>query len=368
MDIQKKSKSKIAIGMSAAASWAWGTSLIMGQQIAQERGLAAWVIWAVCNSLTLALFGYLFNKGIIKDKIYNSKFVKVIAIIIQLFCLLVQLNFINQQLAIITGSESGAIFGTMAIGVAFVMIVFRHGLPMSIFTDVFQWVIAAVSILIILGVGIYTKCSLATFVPTTGSNIMWGVWSGLILFAGPIGDVQHWQRAEVDETKKGYYMGAIFFGLYMLEILAMALFDFNKIMHIILLIAVMCVTTSTIDSISVALHKIGNKYIGTGVALAMCFAFPLFIKMGMLELWSSFGVIRFAFAIMIVGMAIAEKGKKKSVYSAIVLAVIAIVYFSITGQIVANSIAGAISLGIAAIIIAKLVIETIKAKEITYEN
>lgn len=29
------------IGASSAASWAWGTSLIMGQQIAQEKGIIA---------------------------------------------------------------------------------------------------------------------------------------------------------------------------------------------------------------------------------------------------------------------------------------------------------------------------------------
>ena len=50
------------IGASSAASWAWGTSLIMGQQIAQEKGIIAWIIWAVCNTLTLALFGWLYNK------------------------------------------------------------------------------------------------------------------------------------------------------------------------------------------------------------------------------------------------------------------------------------------------------------------
>lgn len=358
-----KYKGKFRIGMSAAASWAWGTSLIMGQQIAQERGLIAWIIWAVCNSLTLALFGWLYNKGVILKKNYESMFVKVIAIVIQLFCLLVQLNFINQQLNIISGNEKLSMIGTMIIGSIFVLIVLKHGLPTSIFTDIFQWLIAAVSILIILGIGLYTKCPLATFVPTSTSGVMWGVWSGLILFAGPIGDVQHWQRAEVDDSKKGYYYGAVFFALYMLEILAMAFFSFNKVMHTILLIAVLCITTSTIDSISVALHKIGNKYIGTIVALGMCFTFPLFIKMGMLQLWSSFGVIRFAFAIMIVLMPFIAKKNTKVVIPSVAVAVALIIYFSMTGQITANSTAGIISLITAGVILIKVLLDTYMKRE-----
>ena len=63
--MKSNENTKLTLGKicaSSAASWAWGTSLIMGQQIAQQKGLIAWIIWAVCNTLTLALFGWLFNK------------------------------------------------------------------------------------------------------------------------------------------------------------------------------------------------------------------------------------------------------------------------------------------------------------------
>lgn len=42
-----------------------------------------------------------------------------------------------------------------------------------------------------IGIGVTMKVSLQTFASNSTSNILWGVWSGLILFAGPIGDVQH---------------------------------------------------------------------------------------------------------------------------------------------------------------------------------
>ena len=217
--MEKSKKDFWKIGFSSAASWAWGTSLIMGQQIAQEKGIIAWIIWAVCNSLTLALFGWLYNKKKLTPEIFNRKEVKVIALIIQLFCLLVQLNFINQQFLLITGSKTLAYIITIVIGMLFTLIVYRKGLPTSIKTDVGQWLGAIISIAVIIGIGIFTKAPLQTFQPTTFKGVLWGVWSGLILFAGPIGDIQHWQRAEVDSSKKGYYLGAFVFGCYMLEIL-----------------------------------------------------------------------------------------------------------------------------------------------------
>lgn len=360
--IEKKDFFKI--GCSSAASWAWGTSLIMGQQIAQEKGIIAWVIWAVCNSLTLALLGLLFNKQVITKDLYNRKEVKGIALIIQLFCLLVQLNFINQQFLLITGSKAGAYLITLAIGIAFILLVYRKGLPTSIKTDVVQWLGAILSIIAIIIIGIITGAPMQEFAKTSSSGILWGIWSGLILFAGPIGDVQHWQRAEADSSKKGYYLGAVLFAMYMCLILGMAFFKFTMIMNIILLCAVLCVTTSTIDSIAVALHELGNKRVGTGIALVLCIAFGLFVQMGMLQLWSSFGVIRFAFAVGILLLPLALNGKMRIVFPLIVLSYGLMIFFALNGQITINSIVGIISFVIATIILLYVEITAIKNRKV----
>lgn len=361
-EIEKKDFLKI--GCSSAASWAWGTSLIMGQQIAQQKGLIAWIIWAVCNSLTLALLGFLFNKKVITKELCEKKEVKIIALIIQLFCLLVQLNFINQQFLLITGSKIGAYLITIGIGFLFTLMVYRKGLPTSIKTDVIQWLGAIGSILVIIAVGLITKAPLQEFAKTTPSGILWGIWSGLILFAGPIGDVQHWQRAEADTSKKGYYLGAFLFALYMCLILGMAFFKFTLPMNIILLCAVLCVTTSTIDSIAVALHELGNKKIGTGIALALCVAFGVFVQMGMLQLWSSFGVIRFAFAVAILLLPLALNGNLKAIIPSSILTYALMIFFALNGQITINSIVGIVSFVIATIIILYVVITGIKKRSI----
>ena len=360
-------KDFLKIGFSGAASWAWGTSLIMGQQIAQQKGLLAFFVWAICNSLTLALFGFLYNKKLIKPEIYKKKEVKVIALIIQLFCLLVQLNFINQQFFKIFGNPIISYLITTVIGFIFTLIVFKKGLPTSIKTDITQWLLAIGTIVVIIGIGFIGNVPHQTFMPTTMSGILWGIWSGLILFAGPIGDVQHWQRAEADSSKKGYYLGAGLFAMYMMLILGMALFKFNMVMNIILLATVLCVTTSTIDSIAVALHELGNKKIGTTISLLMCIGWGLFVKMGMIELWSAFGVIRFAFAVAILTLPLCYKKNFKIALPALIGALGIMIIFTAMGQYAITNIFGLICFSIAVVILGYNLVNLFKKGRIKYE-
>lgn len=358
-------KDFIRIGFSGAASWAWGTSLIMGQQIAQEKGLVAWIIWAVCNSLTLALLGFLFKKKVLSKEIFDRPEAKVVALIIQLFCLLVQLNFINQQFLKIIGNPVYAYIITVAIGFIFTLIVFKKGLPTSINTDIAQWIGAIISIIAIIAIGIFTKAPLQHFATTSSSGVLWGIWSGLILFAGPIGDVQHWQRVESDKSKKAYYLAAGLFAMYMLLILGMAFFQFSKLMNIILLVTVLCITTSTIDSIAVATHEIKNKTVGTIVALLICLTWGLFIKIGMIDLWSSFGVIRFAFAIGILLFPLCLKGKVQVTIPVSILSMITLAVFTVLGQIKIANVAGIVCMAVAvAILIYIIVLSIIRRRRI----
>ena len=147
-------------------------------------------------------------------------------------------------------------------------------------------------------------------------------------------------------------------------ILGMAFFKFTLPMNIILLVAVLCVTTSTIDSIAVALHELGNKKIGTGIALALCVAFGVFVQMGMLQLWSSFGVIRFAFAIGILLLPLSLNGKIRAVIPSVIVTYGLMIFFALNGQITINSIVGVVSFVIATIIIAYVVVKLIQNRKI----
>ncbi len=297
-------KRPITIGISAAASWAWGTSLVVGMQIAREKGLAAWAIWATANALTLALFGELARRGILGRAVFDRKPVKCAALLVQCFCLVIQMNIIFEVLRGM-GFDAWASYGMASgVGVVFTLWMYRHGLATSVKTDVWQWGAALAAILAIIGMGLYTGAPRVVFPESSASDVLWGMWSACILLAGPVGDVQHWQRAEAaGPGSRAYGYGAFFFALYMLMILVMARFEFSPAMNAVLLIAVFCVTTSTIDSIAVALHELRDRRAGTAAALGICLFWGVFVQIGVLDLWSYAGAYRVAFALAILALA-----------------------------------------------------------------
>lgn len=295
----------LKIGVSSAASWAWGTSLIVGMQIAQQKGLAAWLLWAVANALTLALFGELVHCGVLGRAVFDKKPVKCAALIIQCFCLVIQMNIIFEVLTGMGLSAWASYAVASGVGVVFTLWMYRHGLATSIWTDCWQWGITLVAILVIIGLGLWQGTPVRVLPESSTGDILWGAWSACILLAGPIGDVQHWQRAEAaGKASIAYRYGAFFFAMYMALILAMAQFQFTPVMNAVLLVAVLCVTSSTIDSIAVAMHEIRGKRTGTAVALGICLLWGVFVKVGVLDLWSYAGVYRVAFALFILGTAL----------------------------------------------------------------
>lgn len=293
--------------LSIAASWAWGTSLIVGMQIAQQKGLTAWFIWAIANSLTLVLFGALTRSGFLSQRVFDSNIIKWSAIGIQIFCLVIQLNILNTIALQMGASPILAYLFATTIGVIFTVWMYRHGLETSIWTDKWQALITAALLVVILGIGLVSDAKTITHAESTTADVLWGVWSACILFAGPIGDIQHYQRAEVAGKSHAFAVAGFFFAIYMLLVLAMSFFEFNWLMNALLILAVIGVTSSTIDSIAVALHEMVNKKVGTFVALFVCIFWGVFASMGIIELWSKAGVFRVGFALLIIFHALSKQ-------------------------------------------------------------
>lgn len=303
-------KKDFKLGVSIAASWAWGTSLILGMQISQEKGFIPFLIWAIANSLTLAIFGELNRRNIITRDTYNKKAIKGLAVVIQMFCLIIQLNIINTTLLSLGLGTKSSYITVAVIGIIFVTAMYRKGLKTSIFTDKIQWFIAMGIMLLMLAIGMLSNVEHNVIMQGDISGIKWAVWSACILIAAPFGDIQHWQRADLNGKGSAFSIGACLFAFYMVLVFILSLFQFNTAMNILLLISVLCVTTSTIDSIAVAMHEMVNKKVGTIVSVAFCLLWGVFAEIGVLELWSKFGVYRVGFAVVVVSVALSLKYKK----------------------------------------------------------
>lgn len=72
-----KRNTTLFYAMSLAATWAWGTSLVVGMETVQTKGWIPFIIWAVANSLTIPLFGFIAYRIPNLDKVVNSKIVSI---------------------------------------------------------------------------------------------------------------------------------------------------------------------------------------------------------------------------------------------------------------------------------------------------
>lgn len=294
-------KSNITLGLSIAFSWAWASSLVIGQSIAIERGIVPFLIWAIANTLTLGLFGLLYKTGIFTEKIYKNKVFKLFAVVIQVFCLIINLNILNQII--------DNYFITTGLGLFCIFLMYRKGLITSILTDKYQGIITLITLIALIIVGVVSKTEITTHPLNSDGGVLWALWSACILLTSPFGDIQMWQRAKVDNGK-GFWYGTLFFGCYMVLIFIMSVFEFTAMMNTLLLIAALAVTTSTIDSIAVAMHEVSNKKVGTALAVFLCVFWGVFKEIGIVDLWSTIGIYRVLFCVSVLIFAI--KGANKN--------------------------------------------------------
>lgn len=282
------------LGTSIAISWAWGTSLILGMQIAQQKGLEAFLIWAIANSVTLGIFGILYKKNILNPKVLDKSIVKVFTNLIQIFCLIIQLKILNETLLNFF-SPTISYCLTALMGIVLTLWMYSKGLEASIFTDLFQGIGTILLLLFMFGYCLSNYTSTVTY-HSSIEDISWGIWSACILLSGIMTDIQHWQRAKVNKKGFAFECASIFFALYLALVFFLSKYQFNSLLNILLLIVVAFVTTSTIDSIAVALHKDFGRLNGTLICLGICLAYGLLLDLSVLSIWSYFGIIRVGLA------------------------------------------------------------------------
>lgn len=259
------------------------------------------LIWATANAATLGLFGLLFKTGIFTRKVYQNKTFKTFAIMIQAFCLIINLNILYQII--------GSYLITTAIGLLCILLMYKRGLITSILTDKYQGIITFITLIALIVVGIFSGVEINPHPLNSSGGVLWALWSACILLTSPFGDIQMWQRAKVNNNGRGFLYATGFFAGYMVLIFVMSLFQFNGLMTALMLIAALCVTTSTIDSIAVAMHEVSNKRVGTALAVFLCVFWGVFKEIGIVELWSAIGVYRVIFCVAVLIFAI--KGAKE---------------------------------------------------------
>lgn len=297
MKLIKDKNSKFVYAMSLAASWAWGTSLVVGMELIQSKGIIPFIIWAIANSLALPLFGLLAYKIPNLKNIISSKIVTIFMIIVSIFCLWIQLNAIYQYLGQLSFLPDFIVkIICIAIMIGLSIFLYKDGLVKSIILDNPLWYICylVLFVLMIYGLTNHVNTYDIKFL-TNKSEIMWAINSCFILFSGPFMCLQNWQMAEKLELEKkmsAHYIAGALFALYMVLVGILAYFKFDGVMNVLLVLVVLCVAFSTADAAIVGMQKMSGKKIGTILAFISIIAWLFVIPMGVMGLWTTMGNMR----------------------------------------------------------------------------
>lgn len=306
--------------MSMAASWAWGTSLIVGMGIVQDRGILPFIIWAVANSLSLPLFGYIAFKIPKLNDIMKTKPVMLFTTAVQCFCLWIQMNAIYEILTKYNIAGDLVAKGVaIAIATIFLFGLFKDGLMRNVSTDQPIWSICYISMVVIAIIGFVSGNGFQN-IPLVNSSedISWALYTCIVLFSGPLMDIQNWQLArKVYEEKrmKSYYLAGVLFAVYMLLVFVLAYLNFNRAMDVIMVLAIVCVATSTINNAIVGVQEIAGRKVGFAIAGVCIAVWQIVIPMGVMGLWLTMGTARIYVSIACIAVGfvwhILEKRNKK---------------------------------------------------------
>lgn len=306
--------------MSMAASWAWGTSLIVGMQIVQDRGILPFIIWAAANSLSLPLFGYIAFKIPKLNDIMKSKPVMLFTTAVQCFCLWIQMNAIYEILINhnIVGDLAAKLIA-IAIAVVFLFGLFKNGLMRNVSTDQPIWAICYIGMVAIAIIGFVCGNGFQS-VPfvNSGEDINWALYTCIVLFSGPLMDIQNWQLARkvyAEKRMKSYYLAGILFAIYMVLVAVLAFLNFNRAMDIIMVLVIICVATSTINNAIVGVQEIAGRKVGFVIGAVCIAAWQIVIPLGVMGLWLTMGTARIYVSIACIATGIVwnyiEKRKKR---------------------------------------------------------
>lgn len=318
MKLIKNKNTKFVYAMSLAASWAWGTSLVVGMELMQTKGYIPFLIWAVANSLAIPLFGFLAYKIPNLKNIISSKLVTIFMIIVSVFCLWIQLNAIYQYLGNLS-FLSDTIIKAICIVMMIILSLFlyRDGLMKSIFLDNPLWYMCYSLLFILMVYGLLYHVELYNIEALTNkSEVFWAINSCFILFSGPFMSLQNWQMAKkLKQEKKmsSHYIAGCLFALYMGLVGILAYFRFDGIMNILLILVILCVALSTADAAIVGMQKLSGKKVGTMIALVSIIAWLFVIPLGVMGLWTTMGNMRkyVVLVCIIISLALCFKDKYK---------------------------------------------------------
>lgn len=296
------------VGISLAASWSWGLSIVLGMSIMHTKGVIPFGAWLTGNLLALPLFGAVYRYLPFFKQWCNFLplilfflFVEFFAIILNLQGMLTGLGGGVDVVSFAFVPKPYATYLVMAIGVFIIWYINRGGLKFSFLTDTWQYGVqlGGVVLLALLSASLGGMNSEITMVK--GDGLEWAFLGFVGIIVGALATSHQWQRftaIKEENVLRASLWGGFFFAIYMAFVGLTALFFVEHILlGSIFLIILLTLASSSIDSAVAGLEFVAQRlrvkpYWATLFALATILAWPRLIEMGMTNIWSFMAEIR----------------------------------------------------------------------------
>ena len=284
------------VSLSMVASWSWGSSLLVGISIMQGYGPGPFAIWALFNITAVPVFILVADRTEFVSQVRALRPIFITMIALQIFVV-----FINLQ-AIFEGASGGLAFDSatlvnadigqavaLALGLGIVVAIHRWGFTASVVSDQIQYAIQLCGCFALVVVAIaYYGLPMSQAADATADGYLWAVWTGLGILAAPYLDAQQHQRVEYISSSAAGLLFGVGFGVYLVGV-ALAgsvLVATAPALTLILLVPVLAVTTSTLDSAVAALQYLVGRRPATVLAGSAVLAWPLVQSLGVLGIFT----------------------------------------------------------------------------------
>jgi len=261
----------------------------------QARGVGPFAVWALFNTITIPAFLLVTRRSPIGERIRSLRPVFVVMVLLQVFVV-----YVNLQ-ALAEGFGGGVEFGSfafvsptlatglaIAIGFAIVAAIHGYGFSGSYLSDQPQFMLQVAACAVVV-LGALALGSSFTRVSTSATgDYLWAAWTGLGLLAAPYLAAQQHQRADhVTSDRAAVVMGLSFGGyLALVALVGSVLVSTVPLLSLPLVVAVVAVTTSTLDSAVAALQYLLDQRRALAVAALAVVSWPAMQSLGVVGLFT----------------------------------------------------------------------------------
>jgi hypothetical protein len=290
--------------MSIAATWAGVGSLMVGIQMAQNFGIAPFLLWAFGNIMACIVFG-IFAPMIPKAReVFRSKPMRYVVGFMCVFQVWLNMNGIHNIFRDTPFTETFGLVLTYATAAFFIFLLFKNGMIRSVLTDNASWVVVyGIALLLTIGAIIYSSGNMNTLSwGLQPANISQGARLCILLIPGPFLYPYFFKILDYNDendigakkinVRRAFIVGGLLFGAYLTFTFLLAWTHFSPALNIIKAFLIFIIATSTISSFLYSIYITFGRKLGLAVNITLVGLWQFLIPMGVLGVWTLMASIR----------------------------------------------------------------------------